>query len=1108
MAEKAGTANQDYYQSRLLECQSDITKLSKLADELKILDDEWVGGFRLKVVDVMRRARTELPNPDGRPLYAYHLHQDQFDHWQRTIAASVVAGKWPHAGAFVLWAAEWFRRSYRGDGLRWESLGNPIGLNLSQANWRNIADRGLKYWGLRAVNVNGSRYRLVAIARQAGFPIAALAEGQQGWAYEYLSGLVGRLLGAANIREDTAEIIASDLQSLVPETWRNAEMQAVCAQLALVIVALRREAEEGGAGPVALVSTWLTLNRPDWHNDLPLKMEGQAAALVDALLLAKAVPGGGGSVRARRFLEKNGDSWEEKLALDLDGSLALTSTQQNIVHQTGDIARLRMFAAAKLAQSVSGELGIARSPENQQQSWPMQSTHPIKVHDYNFDAEVKVELRADGRRVGEPFQLHGGEPVRNGMRIYELKEEVSRENERLWLKGWSSGSFRAETLIVELPSGWVQGTAGSSDDSGHVIWHKDEHRTFWKISSSFIAENPQGDRFLVRPGQDVRQRDHIHLVGQTTKGVFHEDGFPLFNGLPNLHLSENGHARSIGQEQLGWRLPRDRVWNDMGANAPFGNLEFGWRDGTTGHLRAKASALILPDQFDLQTLRSGDWLTVKIAGWSGTADLQNAIKQDAFTWRINIAQPVRDRLGLRLMNSSGVDFTLQIPLSEISWIAEWDGALVRPNDTLSLSTLNRYVARGNGFRLMANIKRSSSLPSSRIGRIWHIDDMMGLSSVRDDLARLMRPLGIDTQVELNFLDGHENHWFVQEFETEIENRDYRGWFPKSYWVEDHVSVRGRPMADATNEVEFGTYTLQDSIVGNALPIPKLEGPWLVYLAAGDRILSRPKVIGSEVRNLQAHSRLGQAMTVYDFEDINPALEQFIDSIMSDPAGSEAVKDIQSVLALASSLKGLPPATFAIFGILDSRPDFAPHLLMHAGLQEMSHVLALADGLLFDWAVVPRQSWATARDALGKYYFLILPENTEQSFQQRAEMVVSYVNLQIEAIVDCKPWLAPVFGQTNQIDDYDEICRRMIGRSGDRIDPDRQNPFRPEFADSLPNIRFSEGITCVCDAPFIAALASCDKAQLNQTHIMTIKDVRECHPNFFREAYAYAVGATN
>ena len=316
------------------------------------------------------------------------------------------------------------------------------------------------------------------------------------------------------------------------------------------------------------------------------------------------------------------------------------------------------------------------------------------------------------------------------------------------------------------------------------------------------------------------------------------------------------------------------------------------------------------------------------------------------------------------------------------------------------------------------------------------------------------------------------------------------------------------MADATNEVEFGTYTLQDSIVGNALPIPKLEGPWLVYLAAGDRILSRPKVIGSEVRNLQAHSRLGQAMTVYDFEDINPALEQFIDSIMSDPAGSEAVKDIQSVLALASSLKGLPPATFAIFGILDSRPDFAPHLLMHAGLQEMSHVLALADGLLFDWAVVPRQSWATARDALGKYYFLILPENTEQSFQQRAEMVVSYVNLQIEAIVDCKPWLAPVFGQTNQIDDYDEICRRMIGRSGDRIDPDRQNPFRPEFADSLPNIRFSEGITCVCDAPFIAALASCDKAQLNQTHIMTIKDVRECHPNFFREAYAYAVGATN
>src|SRR3546814_3576866 len=52
------------------------------------------------------------------------------------------------APAFVMWAADWFRRSYQGGMQRWADIEAVLKLQLPQSEWRALADRGFDAWGV------------------------------------------------------------------------------------------------------------------------------------------------------------------------------------------------------------------------------------------------------------------------------------------------------------------------------------------------------------------------------------------------------------------------------------------------------------------------------------------------------------------------------------------------------------------------------------------------------------------------------------------------------------------------------------------------------------------------------------------------------------------------------------------------------------------------------------------------------------------------------------------------------------------------------------------------------------------------------------------------
>src|SRR3546814_7838663 len=68
------------------------------------------------------------------------------------------------------------------------------------------------------------------------------------------------------------------------------------------------------------------------------------------------------------------------------------------------------------------------------------------------------------------------------------------------------------------------------------------------------------------------------------------------------------------------------------------------------------------------------------------------------------------------------------------------------------------ISDGSSDVCSSDLHAGASLEAS-----WKVDIELGLSALRNDIAALMRPLGIDAQVRLDFHNGSNDNWYVTEF---------------------------------------------------------------------------------------------------------------------------------------------------------------------------------------------------------------------------------------------------------------------------------------------------------------------------------------------------------
>jgi hypothetical protein len=618
-------------------------------------------------------------------------------------------------------------------------------------------------------------------------------------------------------------------------------------------------------------------------------------------------------------------------------------------------------------------------------------------------------------------------------------------------------------------------------------------RRLYRCSGRIIIEPGSGLKYLIRTKQEADTKDRLIIDGDKVKGVLTSDGEPVFYSPVQSLVNDGGFRREPMPKEVFWRFKGENQWRPDTSIAGPGPCEFAWLDRSTGHVRGKQTATLLPPTFRLTQQRTGAFSSIQLSGWDGSATLEHANRSAHNSWSVHVDPPSRAHLTLCLRTQSGATLTLKVPLATREWLANWNGEVVQRDTLLSLSDLSEIVARAaSPVTLIGEIRSHLGLEAK--GK-WIIAGEVGLSGLRNDFAALIRPLGIDAKLELDFHNGFNEYWYVAEFGNSLEWEPGERLRPREAIVGDQVRLCGRCLGAPEFEKDLGPYIgSRSGLGGRPIELPKLYGPWLIYLREGSRVLTRPKLIEGLPLEAQPQHKLGRAM-VLPLEDARSELGRLAKAAPDDPAALEQGELVQPVIDLILSLNGLPAQTFEVFKIVEVISNLAPRLLYRCRDDSISQIVDLFDSLLASWSLLPVTYWQRALEAEGRLFI---------EFFDDARWALDRMNERKDQLVLRVPYLAGVLKQ-QQAATWAEINARFATHTSEAVDKEAhvRNPFRPDFDQLLPNSPGNHPASMrVFDAPFAAALTALGKIKPNKSQIMAIKDVERRHPNFFTMAYCY------
>lgn len=193
--------------------------------------------------------------------------------------------------AFVLYAAEWWRREYDGD-WGWQQLLASIGLNtddISSQDRVTLTETGLRKWGLKirkTYNEQGHvrRNALGSFLVEGGLPIHFINASQS--ANNWLMLLLDKALDAL-ARDQDPWIVIQDHQMRLPKSARHDDVLRLLTTLAKDIHQL---VDQFGLDQHIDSDTdsiaYLNQRNPDWADTLALHLSNQAASeLLNKLLI-------------------------------------------------------------------------------------------------------------------------------------------------------------------------------------------------------------------------------------------------------------------------------------------------------------------------------------------------------------------------------------------------------------------------------------------------------------------------------------------------------------------------------------------------------------------------------------------------------------------------------------------------------------------------------------------------------------------------------------------------------------------------------------------------------------------------------------------------------
>ena len=214
--------------------------------------------------------------PDGQPLYRYRLSDSDFETLKTALKTSALFGVanitevsgWN--AAFVIYAAEWWRREYDGSSWSWKKVFSSFGADakeLTTARRSLVVESGLRYWGRKVRVINGRSLYLGSIAIEGGLPLNQLNKSS-GWLGRVFKQVIPKYtrLQHTGVHADTL-IGECDF---IPSNYQNDQTHAILGDMVQTVVTLKQKYQlHERDNPVS----YLDQHSPSWREQFPLPIE-------------------------------------------------------------------------------------------------------------------------------------------------------------------------------------------------------------------------------------------------------------------------------------------------------------------------------------------------------------------------------------------------------------------------------------------------------------------------------------------------------------------------------------------------------------------------------------------------------------------------------------------------------------------------------------------------------------------------------------------------------------------------------------------------------------------------------------------------------------------
>lgn len=229
--------------------------------------NQWISDFLFQ---------RELQEPDGRPLFAYKTSSEEFESLRQLLqnlpAGQHTSTRYPQA--WLLFAAEWWKREYPGGAWRWGPLCEAAGQReLSHEKTRKLVIDGRGLWRLQTAIKNEGKRFIGLVAVNGGLPMRLVESAQGG-----LSGLLRMVTEQAlryGLQDDQLRQAIEAQAALLPACYQQAPVYELLDNLVKAVLYIRKTyVLQDSQDPIAKLQE----ECPQWEDLFPIALDSQAAA--------------------------------------------------------------------------------------------------------------------------------------------------------------------------------------------------------------------------------------------------------------------------------------------------------------------------------------------------------------------------------------------------------------------------------------------------------------------------------------------------------------------------------------------------------------------------------------------------------------------------------------------------------------------------------------------------------------------------------------------------------------------------------------------------------------------------------------------------------------